>query len=71
MYSTNETSLGMASDSLSRLCMLPWVLSVAKVFFLGKIRILTALEGKKKIPYMDSVLNSVYECTGKELLTIF
>ena len=53
MYSTNETSLGMASDSLSRLCMLPWVLSVAKVFFLGKIRILTALEGKKKIPYMD------------------
>lgn len=48
MYSTNETSLGMASDSLSRLCMLPWVLSVAKVFFLGKIRILTALEGKKK-----------------------
>lgn len=50
MYSTNETSLGMASDSLSRLCMLPWVLSVAKVFFLGKIRILTALEGKKKNP---------------------
>lgn len=53
MYSTNETSLGMALKSLSHLYVLPWVLSVAKVFFLGKIRILTALEGKKKIPYMD------------------
>lgn len=48
MYSTNETSLGMAVKSLSHLYVLPWVLSVAKVFFLGKIRILTALEGKKK-----------------------
>lgn len=48
MYNTNETSLVMALKSLSRLYVLPWVLSVAKVFFHGKIRILTALEGKKK-----------------------
>lgn len=48
MYNTNETSLVMALKSLSRLYVLPWVLSVVKVFFLGRIRILTALEGKKK-----------------------
>ena len=39
MYNTNETSLVMALKSLSRLYVLPWVLSVAKVFFHGKIRI--------------------------------
>ena len=50
MYNTNETSLVMALKSLSRLYVLPWVLSVVKVFFLGRIRILTALEGKKKNP---------------------
>ena len=70
MYSTNETSLGMASNLLMHLYMLAWMLSVAKLLFLGKIRILTALEGKKIFILIEYLRLSVYECTWKELLTI-
>lgn len=48
MCSTSETSVGMASHPLIHLFMLAWILSVAKLLFLGRIRILTTLEEKKK-----------------------
>lgn len=53
MCSTKETSLGMAISSPIHLYMLAWMLSIAKLLLLEKIRIFNKTLEAKKISYSD------------------